>query len=71
MLVTLVFWIAAIFVSFGLSAPCNGTVVTAMLICALSVSSAIFLILELDEPFKGFIQTSSDPLRMALTNLGQ
>ena len=71
LLVTLVFWTSVIFASFGLFAPRNGTVVAAMLICALSVSAAIFLILELDEPFNGFIQLSSDPLRMALTNLGR
>lgn len=69
-LTSLVFWISMIFVSFGLFAPRNATVVAAMLICALSVSAAIVLILELDEPFKGFIQASSASLRMALANLG-
>ncbi len=55
--------VAVIFVSFGLFAPPNATVVTILFVCALSVSAAIFLILELDQPFRGFIQVSSAPLR--------
>jgi len=70
-LVILIFWVAVIFVSFGLFAPRNATVIVALLVCALSVSCAIFLILELDQPFQGFIQVSSAPLRSALARLGQ
>jgi len=40
-----------IFVSFGLFAPRNGIVAVAFFVCALSVSGAIFLILELDRSF--------------------
>jgi len=46
-LVVLLFWLTIIFVSFGLFAPSNGTVIAAFFVCALSVSGAIFLILEL------------------------
>ncbi len=70
-LVVLVFWITIIFVGFGLFAPRNATAIAILLICALSVSSAIFLILELDTPFGGLIQISSVPLRNALAHLGQ
>jgi Protein of unknown function (DUF4239) len=71
MLVILVFWLAAIFISFGLFAPRNATVITALFVAGLSVSGAIFLILEMYAPFGGLIQISSAPLRAALTNLGQ
>ena len=47
-LVILVFWLAIIFVSFGLFAPQNATVVATLLLCALSVSGVIFLILDLN-----------------------
>jgi hypothetical protein len=47
-LAVLVFWISILFVGFGLFARANATVVVALLIGALSVSSAIFLILELN-----------------------
>jgi hypothetical protein len=40
-------------------------------VCALSVSSAVFLILELDRPFDGMIQISSSPVRCALEQLGR
>jgi hypothetical protein len=42
-IVVLVFWLTGLFISFGLFAPSNGVVMTVLLICALSVSSAIFL----------------------------
>jgi hypothetical protein len=71
MVAVLVFWLTAIFVSFGLSAPRNATVITALFVSGLSVSGAIFLILELYTPFSGLMQISSAPLRLALTHLGQ
>jgi hypothetical protein len=70
MLVILVFWLAAIFVSFGLFAPHNTTVITALFVAGLSVSGAIFLILEMYSPFGGLIQISSGPLRATLAQLG-
>jgi hypothetical protein len=69
-LVVLIFWLTVIFASFGLFAPTNPTVVTALLVGALSVSGAIFLILELDAPFRGLIRLSDAPLRSALAILG-
>jgi hypothetical protein len=70
-LVLLVAWVAILFVSFGLFAPSNATVIAALFVCALSVSSAIFLILELDQPFSGLIQISSAPMRETLAQLGR
>lgn len=70
-LVVLVFWITIIFVGFGIFAPRNATAVAILLVCALSVASAIFLILELDTPFGGLIHISSEPVRNALAHLGQ
>ena len=47
LLVILVLWLTAIFISFGLFAPFNAIVVSSLFIAALSVSCAIFLILEM------------------------
>jgi hypothetical protein len=69
--VLLTFWVMVIFVSFGLFAPSNITVIATLFVCALSVSGAMFLILELDQPSAGLIQISSAPLRNALSHLGQ
>ena len=70
-LVVLVFWLCIIFASFGLFAPRNGTVIGVLLVCALSVSGAVFLILELDRSFEGLLQVSSVPLRATLAQLGR
>jgi hypothetical protein len=70
-MLVLVFWLTIIFVSFGLFAPENKTVVAILFLCALSVTVAVFLILELDQPFEGLIQVSSAPLRNALSHLGE
>jgi hypothetical protein len=71
MLVILIFWLVAIFTSFGLFAPRNATVITALFVAGGAVSGAIFLILEMYAPFGGLIKLSSTPLRTALTQLGQ
>ncbi|HXY32426.1 MAG TPA: hypothetical protein VEI06_17115 [Gemmatimonadaceae bacterium] len=70
-LIILVGWLTILFMSFGLFAPRNATVVSALFLCALSVSSAIFLILELNQPFAGLLRLSAEPIRFALTQLGQ
>jgi len=70
-LVVVVFWLTILFVSFGLFAPRNGTVIVTLLVSAMSVAGAIFLILELDHPFSGAIQISSAPVRSALAVLGK
>ncbi len=70
-LVVMVFWLMIIFVSFGLFIPSTGTVTATLFFWSLSVSSAIFLILEMYRPFEGLIRISSAPLRAALMHLGQ
>jgi len=68
-LVVLVFWLTMIFVSFGVFAPRNATVMVALCVCALSVAGAIFLILEMNSPFEGLITISPDPLRDAYARI--
>jgi hypothetical protein len=70
-LVILIFWLTTVFVSFGLFAPRNATVVAALFVCAVSVATALFLVLEMESPFTGFIRVSPDPLRHALSSLGK
>ena len=71
LLVVLVLWLSVIFISFGLFAPFNATVVSSLLVSALSVSGAIFLILEMYTPYAGVVQISDAPLRAAIVNLGR
>jgi hypothetical protein len=70
-LVIMIAWLTTLFFSFGLFAPRNGTVIASLLIAALSVSGALFLIVELYTPYGGLIEVSSGPLRAALAQLGK
>jgi hypothetical protein len=70
-LVVLTFWLTVLFAQFGLLAPRNLTAKTALFICALSVSGAIYLILELNDPLEGTIKVSSAPLHKALSLIGK
>jgi hypothetical protein len=69
-LVVLVFWLAMLFVGFGLFAKRNGTLVASLLLGALSVSGAIFLILEMNRPYTGIMRISVEPIRYVLTRMG-
>jgi hypothetical protein len=70
-LVILLFWLTITFASFGVFAPRNATVLTVLFVCALSVSSAVFLVLEMDTPFDGLLKVSADPLRYVYAHLNQ
>jgi hypothetical protein len=71
LVVMMVFWLTIIFLSWGLFAPANSTVVVTLVVAALAVSGAIYLILEMYRPYQGLIQVSSAPLRAALAQLGR
>jgi hypothetical protein len=68
-LVIVVFWLSAIFVSVTLFARANTVVTISLFVCALSFAGAIFLVLELDDPFTGLMGISSAILRDALLPL--
>ena len=70
-LVILVFWLTITFASFGLFAPRHVTVLAVLFVCALSVGSAVFLVLEMDTPFDGLLKISAEPLRYAYAHLNQ
>jgi len=71
LLVVLVSWLVAIFMSFGLFAPPNPTVIVTLLVGALAVSGAILIILEMYSPFTGILRISSAPIRDAISQLGR
>jgi len=71
MLVVVVLWLGILFLSIGLFAPPNATVIIALMLSAVSVSGAIYLLLELDLPYGGMISISSEPMRLALSHLGR
>jgi hypothetical protein len=70
-LVVLTFWLTVLFAHFGLLAPRNPTAILALFVCAMSMSGAIFLILELNHPLEGRIKISSAPMQKALSLIGK
>ena len=70
-LIVMVFWLAVLFGTFGLQAPGNTTVVLVLLVCSLSVAGAVFLIIDMANPYLGLIYISDAPLRDALEALGR
>jgi hypothetical protein len=70
-LVVLVIWLVILFVTFSVLAPGNKTVATGLLLCALSVSGSVFLILELSKPTMGLFKIPSTSLIQALEIVGR
>jgi hypothetical protein len=68
-MVVLIFWLTIIFGSFSLFAQPNAIVIGSLFLFALSAAGAIYLVLELGQPFAGLMQISSVPLRNALMPL--
>ena len=68
-LAVLIFWLTIIFASFSLFAQPNAIVICSLFVFALSAAGAIYLVLELGQPFAGLMQISSAPLRNALVPL--
>ena len=66
----LAFMLMTVFVSFGLNAPRNALAQVSILISALTIAAAVFVVLELDGPLDGFVKVQSTSLREALAQLG-
>jgi len=71
LLCILVFWTAILFGSFGMFAPRNGTAIIALMLAALSVTGAIFLLSELRSPFTGLLQIPQTSFLDAISHLGK
>ena len=70
LLIVVICWLSMLYLSFGLFAPRNWTVVIILYMCAMAVSLAIFVTLEMNRLLTGFVKVSSAPLRAALESMG-
>jgi type II secretory pathway pseudopilin PulG len=70
-LVVLIFWLTAIFASIGIFSPRNAHMIATPGICALSVSGALYLIVEMDRPFSGFVQVPASAVMPVLNVLNK
>jgi hypothetical protein len=62
----LVLWLMIIFATFGLAAPRNSLSLIGIVLCALSLSSALFVIADLSEPYGGLFAIQSGHMHAAL-----
>lgn len=65
----LVGWLTLIFASFGYNAPVNRIVTVTLLLCTASIAAAMFLIIEMDQPFHGILAVPAEPLQRALEHM--
>ena len=70
-LIAVAFWLTVIFASIGLFAPGNATVIAVLFVCAVSVASSTFLILELNNAYEVLMKVSSEPLRYTVSHLAR
>ena len=68
-LLILIVWLTVIFTSFGMFVEPGAVAWIALLVFALSVSSALFLVADLSQPFAGLMQISKEQLRHTLAPL--
>ena len=64
-------WAMMLFAGYGVLARLNGTAVVAALIGGFAVGSAVFLILELNQPFGGLFQIPGAAMQQTLAVLGK
>jgi hypothetical protein len=65
----LVAWIMAIFVCFGLRAPANPLVIIVITLSATTLSSMMFAIIDVVDPYKGLYNISSQNMHYALERM--
>jgi len=63
-------WALLLFCGFGILSRLNSTSVVALLVGAFSVGSAVFLILELNQPFNGFFRIPSAAVEETIKAIG-
>ena len=70
MIAIVVCWSLLLFCGYGLVSPVNATVITTLALGAIAVASAIFLIIELSQPYGGLFRIPPGGLIEAIQALG-
>ncbi len=65
----LVLWLMIIFACFGLVAPRTSLSAAVIVLCAISLSSVMFVIVDLSRPYGGFFSIPSTAMRSALNEM--
>jgi len=71
LLICVIFWSVFLFCGFGLLSRSNATTLAALLFGAFAVASAVFLILELSQPYTGLFRISPAALQQTIEAMGK
>ena len=63
-------WSLLLFCGYGLVSPVNGTVVASLALGAIAVASAIFMIIELSQPYAGWFRIPGAGMAQTIQALG-
>ena len=63
-------WSLLLFCGYGLVSPVNGTVVASLALGAIAVASAIFMIIELSQPYSGWFRIPGAGMAQTIQALG-
>ena len=69
MVIIVVCWLVVIFINIALLSPANATATISLLMSAMAVAGAMFLLLELDRPFEGMIRIPHEEMVARLAQL--
>jgi len=69
LLYAIIFWSSAIFFSLGLVAPRNELTYAGLVFAIICTSYAIFIIAELESPYRGILRVSAHPLDEAIRHI--
>lgn len=62
-------WLTLIFASYGYRSPKNAITISMVIVSAFLISSSLYLVLDMNEPFSGPISISDMPLKRALIEI--
>lgn len=71
LIVVVVAWAAFIFIGFGMMHASNLASLAAMAVGAIAVSTAVYLVIDLSQPYSGLFRVSSAPIEEVLAELGK
>ena len=70
LLIVVASWSILLFCGFGIPSRMNITTLTALALGSFAIGSAIFLILELNEPYSGLFKVPRGEMQQAIEALG-
>jgi hypothetical protein len=71
MLTIVICWSLLMFCGYGLVSPANRTVIVALGFGAITIASAVFVIIELSDPYSGTFKLSATPVQQTIEALGE